>query len=156
MGLNIKSFALGCSLLVGMTPFAQAQELITAGDTDAILNIAKGYGSAALETDSHNDPIIVGRINGTRYGVVFYGCNEGRDCKDIQFAAAWGGSQVSADAINAWNRDTKFGKASIDKDGDPKLLMSVNLRHGVSRKNLDDTFDWWEKVLGKFEKEVLQ
>lgn len=152
----MKSFIAGCSLLVGVVPFVQAQELITAGDAEAILDIAKGYGSAALETDSQNDPMIVGRINGTRYGVIFYGCNDGRDCKDIQFAAAWGGSKVSSDAINTWNRDTKFGKASLDKDGDPKLLMSVNLRYGVSRKNLDDTFDWWEKVLGKFEKEVIQ
>ncbi len=57
--------------------------------------------------------------------------------------------------INAWNRDKRFGKAYLDDDGDPALEMNVNLRYGVSRKNFDDTVDFWRIVLKTFKEEVL-
>ncbi|MEX8499589.1 YbjN domain-containing protein, partial [Leptothrix ochracea] len=42
------------------------------------------------------------------------------------------------------------------RDGDPVLQMSVNLDHGVSRKNLEDTFDWWAKIVPEFRHKVLE
>lgn len=133
-----------------------ADNIISAENPDAILNIAMGYGSATLTKDSSNDPMITGRIDGTRYGIFFYGCSDGKECDDIQFSASWGGVKVLMDEINAWNRDKRFGKAYIDKDGDPALEMSVNLDYGVTQRNLDDTFNWWTTALREFKKEVLK
>ena len=41
------------------------------------------------------------------------------------------------ETINAWNRDTRFGKAFLDEDLDAVIEFDVNLEHGVSRDNLD-------------------
>jgi len=129
---------------------AQAQSLITAANPQAILDIARGYGSAELSTDSENDPLIKGRIDGTSYHVFFYGCSNGRNCKTIDFHAAWSSNRVNLRDVNEWNRTKRFVNAYLDSDDDPNLEMSVNLDSGVSRGNLDDTFDRWTVTLKQF------
>ena len=148
------TIGLSALLLVGTEAFAE--ELIDAKKPEAILNIAKGFGSAKLGKDSEGDPLITGRIKGTRYGIYFYGCNsEGEDCDDIQFNAAWSGVKVSLKAVNRWNAKKRYGKAFIDSEGDPVIQMTVNLDYGVSADNLDDTFNWWTKALEDFIAEVV-
>ncbi len=132
-----------------------ADALITAKDPEIILNLVKGYGSGDLGTDSEGDPRIQGRIGGTKYVVLFYGCKDGKACQDIQFVASWSDTNVTQEDVNNWNRTTRFGKAYLDKDNDPTLELIVNLNYGVSKKNLDDTIDWWAMVMKKFEKEVV-
>jgi hypothetical protein len=133
-----------------------AQQLITASDPDVILNFARGFGGARLSEDDTGDPMIDGRIEGTRYVILFYGCENGADCSEIQFSAGWSGYSVSVETLNAWNRDYRFGKAYLDKEGDPLLQMDVNLEHGISSDNLDSTFEWWAAVLNDFTKKVLE
>ena len=49
-------------------------------------------------------------------------------------------------------RQTKrFAKAYLDDQNDPVIEMDVNLQGGVSRKNLEETFDLWIYSMGKFE-----
>jgi hypothetical protein len=55
--------------------------------------------------------------------------------------------KASLDEVNKFNSEKVFGVVYIDKDGDVNVDMPVNLAHGVSRKNLDDSFDWWRLVL---------
>jgi len=139
--------AISCSFVAWE---AQAQSLITAANPQTILDIARRYGSAELTTDSDNDPRIRGRIDGTSYSVFFYGCSNGRNCKTIDFSTAWSSNRVSLRDVNEWNRTKRFAKAYLDSDDDPTLEMSVNLDAGVSRGNLDDTFDWWKVMLTQF------
>jgi hypothetical protein len=138
-----------------ITTSAYADTLVSAEDPATILDIAKGFGSAELSTDDDGDPMITGRIEGTRYAVFFYGCQDGEACENIQFSAGWSGYQVSAAQLHNWNAQTLFGKAYLDDVGDPILELAVNLKYGVSRKNLDDTFDWWKVVMKGFEMDVL-
>ena len=128
--------------------------LVDATQPRAILSIAKGYGSAKIGRTKKGKPKITGRLSGYKYGVYFYGCNsQNRGCKNIQFAAYFTGtSGLSEDKINDWNRRFRFGKAYLDKDGDPFITMTVNLYGGVSTKNLDDTWDWWRTVIKQFAK----
>lgn len=134
---------------------AQAETLIDGSDPEAIRQIASGYGSATLGTDPDGDPEITGRIEGTRYQVLFYGCTDGKGCKSIQLVAGWTDSPVELTALNAWNADRRFGKAYLDLDGDPAIEMNVNLDFGVTARNLDDTFDYWRYVLSDFQAEVF-
>ncbi len=53
--------------------------------------------------------------------------------------------------INNWNRTKRFGKAYLDNDGDPILVMTVNLDYGVTRDNLEDDFNWWTIAIKNFE-----
>ncbi len=101
--------------------------------------------------------MIVGRIDGTKYVVFFYGCDDkGANCNNIQFLASWGGYKVSTDVINKWNSSKRFGTAYLDKDGDPALSMSVNLSFGVNKKNFEDTFEWWVTALKGYKETVLK
>jgi hypothetical protein len=60
--------------LAAFAPAARAQDLVAADDPAKILEIARGFGSAELETDSEGAPLIRARIDGTRYSVFFFGC----------------------------------------------------------------------------------
>ncbi len=145
-----------CTLgLVCSIGCACAADIVDATDPSAILNVAKGFGSATLETDSAGDPKISGRIDGVKYGIYFYGCNAGKACTDIQLAAGWSDVKVTLDKINEWNRTKRYGKAYLDKENDPMLELSVNINHGVSVKNLEDTFEWWKAIVDGFQEEVL-
>lgn len=129
----------------------QAESLVDATDPEKLAQLVRGFGSATLEKDDYGDPLITGRINGSKYGIYFYGCDDNRDCKDVQFAAAWAGYDVSMAQINEWNRTKRYGKAYLDSDGDPNVELIVNLKYGVSRDNFDDTIDWWMLTMKEFE-----
>lgn len=128
-----------------------AQTLVDGSDPATIMEIARGYGSALMEKDHEGAPMIVGRIDSTRYAVLFYGCQDGVSCKWIQLLAAWTNpGHITLDALNAWNRGTTFGRAYMDEAGDPVLDYVINLDSGVTARNLDDSFDWWRLVLANF------
>ncbi|NDV87290.1 YbjN domain-containing protein [Aurantimonas aggregata] len=145
-------------LLLALAAFgssARAEELVKASDTDTIVDLARGFGSATIEKG--DTTYIKGRIDGTVYAIFFYDCDaEGADCKSIQFYASWDDAVVKPDAISAWNRDKRFAKAYMDNEDDPVLEMDVNMRHGVARANLEDTIDWWRISLEKFKSDVLE
>ncbi|QSA96377.1 YbjN domain-containing protein [Methylococcus sp. EFPC2] len=142
--------------LAASASFAADTDIISAEAPEAILDIAKGFGSASLEKDSEGDPRIVGRIEGTKYQISFYGCSKGSQCDDIQFGAGWSGAKVSEDKINNWNLTRRYGNAYSDSDGDVNLKMTANIDYGVTKRNLEDTFDWWVKALQGFKKDVLK
>jgi len=150
MAALLAFLSVSCSLALAQ---AQAQSLIDASNPQGILNIARGYGSADLTTDSTGDPKITGRTEGIAYSVWFYGCSDGRNCKSIQFSSGWVSDRVSLRDVNRWNKTKRFGKAYLDDDDDPILEMNVTLDGGVSRSNLDDAFDWWKVVLVAFKNE---
>ncbi len=134
---------------------ASAADMVDATDPEQILNIAKGHGSARLSEDRVGDPMIKGRIEGLKYTLYFYLCEENENCKDIHFVAYWTETDVTLSDVNRWNQDYRFGRAYIDTDGDPVLTYFVNLNGGVSFENLDDTFDWWRVMLTSFDEEVI-
>lgn len=130
-------------------------EMITAQDVEAIVEVARLYGPADLERSSSGDPRIVGEIDGTTYLVVFYGCQNGRSCTDIQFGAAWAAGSPADRSdhlakVNQWNAESRFGNAYIETDGAVFLKMETNLQYGVERDSLIDTFDWWRIALVQF------
>lgn len=128
-----------------------AQTLLDASDPEAIANIARGYGAVEVTSDAVGDPMLRGRMDGKQYLVLFYGCENGRNCTNIQFRAAWVNTgAVTQSTIQVWNNDNRFGKATLDAENDPVIQWDVNLFGGVSRTNLDDTFDWWRVVLDGF------
>ncbi|TVR10479.1 MAG: YbjN domain-containing protein [Salinarimonadaceae bacterium] len=138
------------AVMASVAPAASASELIDASDPAEILNIARGFGSANLDKDGDGDPLIVGRIDGYRYAVYFYGCVNGERCTSIAFYSVWILESFDSNRINEWNRDRRYARSYIDRDGDPAIQMDVNLDFGVSRLNFDDTFALWSSVLKEF------
>lgn len=136
---------------------AQSSGLIDATRPERVLEVAKGFGLAELEQDSSGDPKIAGRLDGKRYTIFFYGCKQNVNCTDIQFWAVWPANQSPGlQAINAWHQQKRFGTVYLDKDGDLILKLPVNIEYGVSSKNLEDSFVWWQVALRGFIKDVVK
>ncbi len=132
-------------------PGLWAQTLVDATRPADIVEIARGFGSAHLERDSFDDPMILGRIDGIAYSVLFYGCEDSAHCRSIQLRASWSpNAGITTADMDQWNREKLFGRAYLDQDGAPMLDMVVNLDGGVTLRNLDDTFDWWKVIVLEF------
>lgn len=153
--MKFPTFALYSAFTLCAVP-AMAAELVDATDPVRILNIARGFGSADLEKDSGGDPKIVGRIDGTRYHIYFYGCTNNKKCSSIQFRSAWlGKNRYTQSQMNEWNRTKRFASAYLDSDNDPVFELDMNLDYGVSPRNLEDSFSLWSSGLRSFVKNVL-
>ena len=148
--MNLKTLVLGGAIALGTALAAQAQTVIDGSQPDEILNIARGYGSATMETQSNGDPKIAGKIEGVGYQVYFMNCTDNKDCEDLNFYAGFLDNKQTLEAINAWNRDKRFGKAYLDSDLDAVIEFDLNLEHGVSQKNLDAAFSLWSLLLGQY------
>jgi hypothetical protein len=147
--MHFKSIALGTVVALSVALSAQAQT-IDGSQVDEIVNIARGYGAATLETQGNGDPRIAGKIEGVSYHAFFMNCTDHTDCEDINFYAGFLDNKQTLDAINEWNRDKRFGKAYLDTDLDAVIEYDVNLERGVTRENLDANFAVWSLVLGQF------
>jgi hypothetical protein len=146
----LKSLILGGAMLLGTVISAQAQAMIDGAQVDEILNIARGYGSASIESQSNGDPKISGKIEGVTYQVFFMNCTDNTNCEDLNFYAGFLDNKQTLEVINAWNRDKRFGKAYLDSDLDAVIEFDVNLEHGVSRDNLDAAFSLWSLILDQY------
>jgi Putative bacterial sensory transduction regulator len=151
--MNFKTLILGAALALGtaFSAYAQTPTILDGNSVDDITNIAKGYGSASLETQSNGAPKVSGRINGVTYTVYFMNCSDaGKDCEDLNFYSGFADNKPTMDLINAWNRDKRFGKAYLDSDLDAVVEFDLNLEHGVTRDNVDAAFELWSLILDQY------
>jgi hypothetical protein len=128
-----------------------APALLSAENPDSILNVARGWGSANLETDAEGDPIIRGRIDGLNYSIFFYNCSKNKNCTSLRFSSAFE-IKPALELVNQWNQKRRFAVALTDKDGDATLGLDVETAGGISRKALDSVFDRWSNLLGEYAK----
>jgi len=129
---------------------AETGALVDGSDIEAIVDIARNYGSATIETQVSGNPKISARIGGIGYAIYFQNCTTPRSCSDINFYAGFLDSKPSEKRINAWNAGKRFGRAYIDPDGDAALEMDINLQNGISLANLSTSFAIWRLMLLQF------
>ncbi|MEL7232221.1 MAG: YbjN domain-containing protein, partial [Pseudomonadota bacterium] len=48
-----------------------------------------------------------------------------------------------------WNYN-RFTKAYLDKEGDPFIQLPVNILHGITPANFEDTLVWFTNEMGAF------
>lgn len=106
--------------------------------------------------DAQGDPLIRFRVEGITTAIYFYTCQDDR-CESYQFAAGFATEQKpSCEAIIAWNRSKRFGRAYLDDDQDPWVELDVDLDGGVTRQYLLASFTTWRSVLLTFAREVAK
>ena len=154
---KLLTIALGACLICIFASSAMASnDIVTASDHGAVLEIAKGFGSADLSTTGKGTPVLKGRMDGTKYAIWFSGCTEGNSCSALQFLGVWKIKNFSSEKINTWNTQKMYSKAYIDKDGDLILEMDVFMRYGMTKKNLEEVFDLWQTSLKHFSQQLSQ
>lgn len=147
------------AILLGMlstNAFAQGTELIDASRPQVLLNIARAHGTAELTKDSDGDPLIKGRMGGESYFILFYDCQKGARCTQIEFRTVLDNPRgFDPETITTWHRKYRYGKVYTDSSNDVNLNYLVNLRAGgVSRANIEGSFDWFKQMMTKFHQEM--
>jgi hypothetical protein len=127
-------------------PGAVAQDVITFADPDVVLNVAKGYGAANLDKDSDGNPMVSGRLEGVKYSIFFYSCNEGANCRSMQFSTGYTDPFTAAKA-NEWNYKFRWIKA-YESNGS-NFRMDVDFKGGITRENLDAQFETWNSLISE-------
>lgn len=150
MAVLTRAAAACVAALLALPAQADEPRIVGADDPEALRQIAEQFGAARLDRDSYGDPLIIGMMAGINYIVEFYGCDNGRNCKELLFRAAFQSDAMTTAEMAAWNRDSHFGKVYIDAEGDPAIEMDVILTGGVSEANMIDTFDLWSQALAEF------
>ena len=145
-----------CLISIGLFASAvnAAPEIVTAAEPDKILKIAKEFGSAELTTDSRGDPKISGRVYTVPYSVLFYGCKENKNCKEIGFFTGWPDFKGDPKDVSEWSWRRGFGQAAV-RDGNALLKMRVFLDKGVTVDNLKETFRLWTFQIVNFGDTVI-
>ena len=123
--------------------WADTPEIITAPDPNAILDIAKGYGSAKLDKDDGGDPMVSGRLEGMKYVIYFYGCENHEKCKSIQFSSGYTDA-FTVEQANEWNKKFRWVKA-YSGDGS-NFKMDVSFTGGITKANLEEDFSNWDSM----------
>ncbi|TGQ63660.1 YbjN domain-containing protein [Mesorhizobium sp. M00.F.Ca.ET.186.01.1.1] len=144
----MRSFSLLLSVglvLTGAVSVAWAEdaEIIKAPDPAAILEIAKGFGSAKMDKDDGGDPMVSGRLQGMKYVIYFYGCEDHEKCKSIQFSSGYTDA-FTAEQANEWNKKYRWVKA-FSGDGS-NFKMDVSFAGGITKANLEGQFTNWDSI----------
>jgi hypothetical protein len=120
------------------------------GIADAILNL--GY-KASLTTDNEGDPKIRSAASGANFSIYFYGCRDGKDCRDLHFSSGFdfdGEGAPSVQQLHDWNRDKLVGVAYQEADDDILIQFFVAGFRDVSAESFERIFSRWETALGDF------
>lgn len=148
--MQAKSLILAGFSMLSLALPAVAQELVTGASVDEILNLARGHGSATLETQANGDPQISGKMAGIAYRIYFMNCEGGSGCEDLILYSGFKDNQPGLESMQAWNVGNRFSKAFIDEDDDAAIEWDINLEHGVTRENFDANLGVWSQVLTGF------
>lgn len=134
---------------------ASAQQ-VTATDPQSIIAALQAGGyKAVLGKDGSGDPRIESAASGAKFVVTFYGCTKNVACKTVTLYAGWSGGKATSEQINEWNKNRRFSRAYIDKDGDPVIEFDIDLDDGgMSQALFIDNVQFWESAIGGFKKHL--
>jgi hypothetical protein len=153
----MKSKWLALAVFAGVWAAPAQAEMVRGQDPDSLVRAlaAAGY-KADRGTDKVGDPMITSALSGTTFQIYFYNCTDHENCPTVQFHSGYDLTDpASLDHVNAWNRGQRFGRAYLDKVGDPILEMDLDLDDGgVSEALFIDNIQFWASVLAKFEQHI--
>lgn len=142
---------------LGLWAVPATAQMVRAQDPESVAGALRKSGyKAVLGRDDTGDPMITSNIATTSFKIFFYNCTDHAACATVQLYAGYRVKPaVTLEQINEWNRDQRFGRAHIDKEGDPILMMDIDLDDGgVSLGLFADNIEFWASVIDKFEKRI--
>jgi hypothetical protein len=151
--IGIRTIAAAAFFMAGMLAAAPVEaQSIDAADPQTVVAFLKGEGlTVTLKKDTDGDPLIESTLGkNQKFSVFFYNCTEHERCKTLQFYAGFTDSEADAAKLNDWNRTKRFGRAYIDKVGDPVVEMDVTTSGGMPRPLFADNFRLWKILMNEF------
>ena len=95
------------------------------------------------------------KFNLGSFKVLLLPYGEGPDYPSIQLHAGFK-AQADPEAINAWNRDNRFGRAFLDTDEDPILQYDLDLEGGVTERTIQEAVRTFRALLEDFSESVVE
>ena len=95
------------------------------------------------------------KFNLGSFKVLLLPYGEGPDYPSIQLHAGFK-AQADPDAVNAWNRDNRFGRAFLDSDGDPILQYDLDLEGGATERTIQEAVRTFRALLEDFSESVVE
>lgn len=135
-----------------------SEPLVDASDPQRLVELIQDMGyRAQLDKDEVGDPLITSSVGGTKFAIIFYGCDKdtNKDCDFLLYKVGYDlDREMTLESINEWNATQLVGRAYRDDVKDPWLEMAWNVKGGVSVANFQSTFEWWELSVGAFEDHI--
>lgn len=156
----LKQMALIAAMSVVMTSTGFTQTFDETVESTKPESVAKALLDsgfrAKLTVDSEGDPKIDSSSGGVKFQIFFYGCTKNKDCTSVQFNAGFSQSKkTELTAMNEFNNDYRFGKAYLNKRGNPTLKMDIDMHPiGISHEIFEDYVERWETILARFTKKI--
>lgn len=145
--------ALGACAMFAATP-ANAQ-IINGASPEEVAAMMEDLGMD-VEFEAMSDvegPVISSFASDLQFLITFEACDEdGEECELIVFRCGYAmdpEDQPDLETLNAWNNEF-WGKATMDDEGDPWIVLEVNTVGGITEDNLVDTLMWWEGMVDEF------
>jgi hypothetical protein len=139
--MRLLSCLLLCLLLL---PAAAAADIIEKLDGRQVQAMLAELGFTGSEIDADDDVIV--HMQGYRVLIVV-GSDRGRSLM-ARFAIA--GTRATLKDMNDWNRDKRYSRAYLDRDGDPVLESDLDLDGGVTRARVKDFLRTYNEALRLF------
>lgn len=136
---------------------AQAKNVIAEPGAIAAA-LQKGGYRTEISKDSTGDPLILSSTSGYNFGIIFYGCENGKKCKTVQFSSSFSPDTAPTHAaLNEYTRENRWGRVYLDGDNDAIIEMDVDLEDGgMSEELFIDNLEYFELVLSNFAKWVFK
>lgn len=146
----MRSFLMIIAIL--FMPCAASAQAVVAKDPLSVARALQNAGyKAEMGKDNGGDPLINSGHSGKGFVILFFGCEKNANCTSIQFYTGFRNIGADLAKVNRWNDDRRFGRASIDAEGDPVVRMDVDLDFGgMSAALFKDHIDIWAVVMDKF------
>jgi hypothetical protein len=100
-------------------------------------------------TDSNGASIVSSAVNGVNFDIYFFDCDSDR-CRSIQFAAGWTNNGATGERVNEWNRDHRFIRAYLDRQGNPFGEYDLVISPGGTWEEIDHAMDNWKSMIVDF------
>lgn len=108
-----------------------------------------------IKTDSQGDPMISFKQGGLKVGLYFYGKKAQGQYTAIQISAGFSMKEgPSMEQINQWNRSKRYARAYLDREGDPRVEVDLDLEGGVTEGAIKELFRTNQAVLKAFTKHI--
>jgi hypothetical protein len=146
-----------CVLLWGSSVVpSSAQSGNVFANPEQVAKILRDDGYAAkLDSDVDGDPLIRSSSQGLKWNIYFYGCTKGRNCNAVQFSCGLEAKgEIPLEQLNEWNRNWRYTKTYLLKNGSVTLSRDLDLAGGIPRTNFKSVMESWDLQLGKFKGEM--
>jgi hypothetical protein len=134
-----------------------AGKISTANIRSIVAYLQKDGYRAKLVTDDGR-PYVESASNGARFYVYLQNCKEDRDCQDVMVRSSYEKDKekpVNLDVINAFNRDHRWVRAYLDKQGDPVLEYDILFTNQlIDEKMFGEAVSVWSDLMADFHKVI--